>query len=52
MSRDKTEFGDFISTDQFVCITTCRLPTGYGRDSLDRRFIGGTIYNDVASSLI
>jgi hypothetical protein len=28
------------------------LPTGYGRESQDRRFQGGTIYNDAASGLI
>jgi transposase InsO family protein len=28
------------------------LPTGHGRESQDRRFQGGTIYNDAASGLI
>ncbi len=28
------------------------MPTGYGRESQDRRFQGGTIYNDAASGLI
>jgi hypothetical protein len=28
------------------------LPAGYGRESQDRHFQGGTIYNDAASGLI
>jgi hypothetical protein len=52
LSRDKLEVGDFVSTDQFICKTPGRLPTGYGRESSDRRFQGGTIYNDAASSLL
>ena len=39
-----------MSTDQFVCRTPCRLPSGYGRSG--RRFNGGTIYNDASSGLI
>ena len=35
--HDKIEFGDF-STDQFVCNTTGRLPTCYGRGSCYRHF--------------
>ena len=31
ISRNKLEVGDFVSTDQFVCKTPGRLPTGYGR---------------------
>ena len=52
LSRDKMEVGDFVSTDQFICRTPGRLPTGYGRESRDRRYQGGTIYNDAASGLI
>ena len=52
MAKDKTEVGDFVSTDQFICNTTGRLPSGYGREASDRRFQGGTIYNDAASGLI
>ena len=47
-----TIHGDFVSTDQFICKTPGRLPTGYGRESKDRHFQGGTIYNDAASGLI
>ena len=32
--------------------TPGRLPTGYGREPDNRRFHGGTIYNDAASSAI
>ena len=41
-----------MSTDQFVCRTPCRLPSGYGREKSTSRFNGGTIYNDAASGLI
>ncbi len=49
ITRDQYEVGDFVSTDQFICKTPGRLPTGYGRESHNRRFQGGTIYNDAAS---
>ncbi len=49
LSRDQYEVGDFVSTDQFICRTPGRLSKGYGRESPDPRFQGGTIYNDAAS---
>ncbi len=52
ITRDQYKIGDFVSTDQFICKTPGRLPTGYGHESQDRRFQGGTIYNDAASGLI
>ena len=52
MLHDKIEVGDLVSTDQFVCNTPGSLPTGYGRESSNRSFQGGTIYNDAASSLV
>ncbi len=52
LSRDQYEVGVFVSTDQFICRTPGRLPKGYGRESADRRFQGGTIYKDAASGLI
>ncbi len=52
ITRDQYNIGDFISTDQFSCKTPGRLPTGYGRESQDCRFQGGTIFNDAASGLI
>ena len=39
-----------MSTNQFVCKTPGRLPTGYGQSG--NRFNCGTIYNDAASGLI
>ena len=32
LSRDKYEVGDFMSTDQFLCKTPGRIPSGFGRD--------------------
>jgi hypothetical protein len=52
ITRDHYKVGDFVSTDQFICKTPRRLPTGYGQESQDRCFQGGTIYNDLASGLI
>jgi hypothetical protein len=52
ITRDQYKIGDFVSTDQFICKTPGRLPTGYGQESQDCRFQGGTIYNDAASGLI
>ncbi len=43
ITRDQYKVGDFVSTDQFICKTPGRLPAGYGRESQDRRFQGGTI---------
>jgi hypothetical protein len=43
ITRDKYNVGDFVSTDQFICKTPGRLPTGYGRESQNRRYQGGTI---------
>ncbi len=52
ISRDQLEVGDFVSTDQFVCRTPGRLPSGYGLEGRNGRFHGGTIYNDATSGLI
>jgi hypothetical protein len=52
ITRDQYKVGDFVSTDQFICKTPGCLPTGYGQESQDLRFKGGTIYNDAASGLI
>ena len=49
-TRDQYEVGDFVSTYQFICKTPGCLPTGYGWESQDRRFLGGTIFNDAASA--
>ncbi len=52
ISGNRLEVGDFMSTDQSVCRTPDRLPSGYGREGCNGRFHGGTIYNDAASGLI
>ena len=41
-----------MSTDQFVCKTPGRLPSGLIQEQHQNRFHGGTIYNDAASGLI
>ena len=51
ISHNKLDVENFVSTDQFVCRTPGRLPSGYGREGTNRRFNGG-IYNDAASGLI
>ncbi len=52
ITRDQYNVGDFVSTDQFICKTPGCLPTGYGRESQDCHFQGGTIFHDAASGLI
>jgi hypothetical protein len=52
LSRNRYEVGDFVSTDQFTGRTPGGLPEGYGRESKDHRFQGGTIFNDATSGLI
>ncbi len=52
LSRDRYEVDDFVSTDQFICRTPGCFPKGYGHESADHCFQGGTIYNDAASGLI
>ncbi len=51
-SRNRLKVGNFVSTDQFVCRTPGRLSSGFGCESRNGRFHGGTIYNDAASGLI
>jgi hypothetical protein len=52
ITRDQCNIGDFVSTDQFICKMPGRLPTGYGHESQDHHFQGGTIFNDAASGFI
>jgi hypothetical protein len=52
ISCNKLDIGDFVSTDQFVCRTPGRLPSGYGHEGTNSRFNGGPIYNDATSGLI
>ena len=52
LTRDQYNMSDFVSTEQFICKTPGRLPTGYGCESQYRHFQGGTnIFNDAASVL-
>jgi hypothetical protein len=51
LSHNRYEVGDFVSNYQFICKTPGQLPEGYSRESKDRHFQGGTIYNDAALSL-
>ena len=50
--RGKIEVVDFVSTDKFVCKAPGRLPTGYGKDSSDSHFQGGTIYKYAIVSVV
>ncbi len=43
---------EIVSTDQFICKTPGRLPTGFGREGPNGSYQGGTIYNDSALGLI
>jgi hypothetical protein len=52
LSCKQYEASDFVSTDQFICRTPGQLPKGYGRESADCCFQGGTIHNNAASGLI
>ncbi len=52
LSLNRYEVGDFVSTDQFICKTPGQLPEGRGHESKERRFQGGTIYNDATLGLI
>ena len=52
LTRYKYQVGGFVSTDQFICKTPGRLPTGYVRYSTHFRFRGGTIYNNADVGLI
>jgi hypothetical protein len=48
---DQYKVGDFVSTDQFICRTPGRVLTGYGHESQNCHFQGGSIFNDDASVL-
>ncbi len=48
---DQYKVGDFVSSDQFICKTLGCVPTGYGHESQNCRFQGGSIFNDDASGL-
>ncbi len=52
ISCNRLEVVDSVSTDQFVCRTPGRLPSGYGHEGCNGRFHSGTIYNNASSGLI
>ena len=52
LSRDCYEPGDQINTDQFNVQTPGRLCSGYGRDTPENSYHGGTIFQDSASNLV
>ena len=52
LSRDSYEPGDMVSTDQFNVHTPGRRLKGYGRESKDNSYHGGTVYIDAASGLV
>jgi hypothetical protein len=48
LACNQYEAGDFVSMDQYVVKTPGRLPTGYGREGINDRYHGGTIFIDAA----
>lgn len=52
LSRDSYEPGDMVSSDQFNVHTPGRRLKGYGRESKDSSYHGGTVYIDAASGLV
>jgi hypothetical protein len=52
LSHNRYEVGNFVSTDQFICITPGQLSEGYDHESKERCVQGGTVYNDAALGVI
>jgi hypothetical protein len=52
IKTDCYEPGDMVSSDQFNVSTSGRLLSGFGRESIDNGYHGGTIYVDAASGLV
>ena len=52
LSRGSYEPGDMVSSDQFNVHTAGRKFDGYGRESPENGFHGGTVYVDAASGLV
>lgn len=52
LSRDSYEPGDMVSSDQFNVHTTGRKLSGYGRESSENGFHGGTVFVDASSGLV
>ena len=52
LSRDCYEPGDMVSSDQFNVHTAGRKLNGYGRESAENGYHGGTVYIDASSGLV
>jgi len=50
LKRDQVFPGQEVSADHFTCNPKGRLPTGYGKESMDKKYSGGCILVDSASS--
>jgi hypothetical protein len=50
--RNDLEPGECVSIDQYKCTTPGRLPTSYGKEQDSRRYTGGTIFVDHATSFV
>ena len=50
LKRDKVFPGQEVSADHFTCNPKGRLPTGYGKEAMDKKYSGGCILVDSASS--
>ena len=52
LAWEKYQAGDFVSTDQFVVKTPGQQLEGYGREGINNRYHGGTIFNNAATGII
>ena len=52
LAAEKMKPGELVSMDQYVVKTPGRLYEGYGREGVENRFHGGTIFHDAASGVI
>ena len=52
LKKDCYEPGDMVSSDQFNVHTSGRKLDGYGRESAETGYHGGTVYIDAASGLV
>ena len=52
LERDKYKVGDLVSADQFLVVFPGELLEGYGHESNNDRYHGGTVFNDAVSGII
>lgn len=50
LKRNKVFPGEEVSADHFACNPKGRLATGYGKESIDKKYSGGCILVDIGSS--